>query len=370
MTVCFLTGLAGCAGDSAKSTSDTVASSAVVQSEEGKDLPASDEVQERAVSRMGAATLKPIVPLSPPASLPGEFIITPALHGGLFTAVDGGGRTVDAITTVAQAVTPNQKFRIWSAGPSAIQYKYISTLNGYFLMAPGGGGRADSSAIVADLHQYPYGQYIDMAKFRFVMPAPIGGGAFTIQTSNGNFVTAVGGGQRRTDVLHTDAMRASTWESFYVSKCGDLGSGFSYGIRSNGSGSFLSAAGGGGQTHGAITANSGALTGLGRFTLVQEPDGLYALRTTNGVNFVTAVNGGGLVQGSATPDILQTDRPQVQAWEKFRIVDDGSCNYTIQTVSGYYLATNGPNFSTDISDPNRATTVGYNAKFNLVMFDL
>lgn len=53
MTVCFLTGLAGCAGDSAKSTSDTVASSAVGQSEEGKDLPASDEVQERAVSRMG-----------------------------------------------------------------------------------------------------------------------------------------------------------------------------------------------------------------------------------------------------------------------------------------------------------------------------
>jgi hypothetical protein len=97
MTVCFLTGLAGCAGDSAKSTSDTVASSAVVQSEEGKDLPASDEVQERAVSRMGAATLKPIVPLSPPASLPGEFIITPALHGALFTAVDGtnGGRYHD-----------------------------------------------------------------------------------------------------------------------------------------------------------------------------------------------------------------------------------------------------------------------------------
>jgi hypothetical protein len=88
------------------------------------------------------------------------------------------------------------------------------------------------------------------------------------------------------------------------------------------------------------------------------------------MNFVTAANGGGLVQGSATPDILQTDRTQVQAWEKFRIVDDGNCNYTIQTVSGYYLATNGPKFSTDISDPNRAPTVGYNAKFNLVMFDL
>ena len=68
-------------------------------------------------------------------------------------------------------------------------------------------------------------------------------------------------------------------------------------------------------------------------------------------------------------DNLVTDRTQVQAWEKFRFVDQGNCSYAIQTVSGYYLGkTNAAPgtalgvFSTNISD------IKYAIKFRLVMF--
>ena len=48
--------------------------------------------------------------------------------------------------------------------------------------------------------------------------------------------------------------------------------------------------------------------------------------------------------------------------------------YTIQTVSGYYLAfgniENQSKLSTDVSDPNAAPRIHYSAKFRLYMFDL
>ncbi|MDE3051773.1 MAG: hypothetical protein KGJ48_17955, partial [Nitrospirota bacterium] len=95
VTSVLLVGLAGCAGDSPKSSSDTVAPSAVVQAEEGKDQQASGEVQERAVIRdhrtqpgpftpsqtipppLGKAAPQPLIQgvvANPPAfgSLPGE----------------------------------------------------------------------------------------------------------------------------------------------------------------------------------------------------------------------------------------------------------------------------------------------------------
>ena len=36
----------------------------------------------------------------------------------------------------------------------------------------------------------------------------------TIQTYNGYYLTAVGGGGRTTDVIHTDATRVGSWEKF------------------------------------------------------------------------------------------------------------------------------------------------------------
>jgi hypothetical protein len=76
-----------------------------------------------------------------------------------------------------------------------------------------------------------------------------------IQTDNGNYITAVGGGGQTSDVMHTNASVPSTWE---------------------------------------------------RFTLVYSGDGShYGLRTAFGY-YVTAVNSGGL-SSADFPDVLHTN---------------------------------------------------------------
>ena len=214
----------------------------------------------------------------------------------------------------------------------------------------------------------------DIALFRVDGPSPAG--TFTMQTYDGHYLTALGGGNKPNDAFHTDATKASTWEYFYFLKCGDLGSGYQYAIRPTGTGnipgkgdfvSYLTALGGGGKTSQAMTAFSGLQAGS-RFKLIKQSDGTYALQTSSG-NYVTAVNGGGLASG----DNLHTDAQQVQAWEKFKIVEQPpNCSYTIQTVSGFFLAV-GPGsstISTRISDPNAAPSINYNAKFELIMTGL
>jgi hypothetical protein len=106
------------------------------------------------------------------------------------------------------------------------------------------------------------------------------------------------------------------------------------------------------------------------FRFIRQGDGSFALQTPNGVNYVTAIQGGGLASGTATWDTLVTDRTWVQAWEKFQVVDDGHCMYTIQTtVSGFYVGVSGQgsgtSISTRINDPNAAPQIGYTAKFKL-----
>jgi hypothetical protein len=40
------------------------------------------------------------------------------------------------------------------------------------------------------------------------------GGKYALQTSTGNYLTAVGGGGRITDVIHSDATQINAWETF------------------------------------------------------------------------------------------------------------------------------------------------------------
>ena len=46
-----------------------------------------------------------------------------------------------------------------------------------------------------------------------------GNGGHAIQTANGNFLTAVGGGGRATDVIHSNATVVGSWEKFRLA-CG------------------------------------------------------------------------------------------------------------------------------------------------------
>jgi hypothetical protein len=48
----------------------------------------------------------------------------------------------------------------------------------------------------------------------------LGGGVYDIQTIDGHYLTAVGGGGRITDTIHSDATRVGSWEKFRISCSG------------------------------------------------------------------------------------------------------------------------------------------------------
>ena len=112
------------------------------------------------------------------------------------------------------------------------------------------------------------------------------------------FVTAVGGGGKTTDVLHTDAVKPSAWE---------------------------------------------------KFTLWFVPStGEYGIQTLNG-EFLFATNGGALASlfpfGNQEVDTIQSTAEYIIDYERFRISGTGS--FTIRTVRGFYLIAVGGGRQTD-----------------------
>jgi hypothetical protein len=93
-----------------------------------------------------------------------------------------------------------------------------------------------------------------------VDPPPVTGCAF--QTNDGHYVTAVDGGGRITDVIHTDAPWIRAWEKFRLESMGD---------------------------------------------------GFWAIRTIDG-HYLTAVGGGGRIT-----DTIHSDATTVGSWERFRL---------------------------------------------------
>jgi hypothetical protein len=129
---------------------------------------------------------------------------------------------------------------------------------------------------------------------------------------------------------------------FLFYKCGDPGPNSTYMISWASTGDEykygrqipLQAYGGGGRVSGAMGPYDGGASHYGtKFQLIRQSDGSYALRTENGINYVTAVDGGGQIVAPT----LQTDRTQVQAWEKFRIEILDDCAYSFQTSEGHWL---------------------------------
>ena len=363
---------AGCSDRAGTVKPDDRAASAVVQGQESPAAPPSGEVQERAVPRIAPGVTAPLLVAPPP--LPGEFAIMTLRNRTFLTAVGGGNRTTDVVHTDVTRIGAWERFRLLLVDPASRQYA-MQTPSGNYLTAVNGGGLSGPGVL-------PGGQTTDVLHTdatqiqsweKFWLKPSLHGWNNTIQTVNGNYLTATGGGGHTVDAIHTDATNAGDWEHFRVLKCGDLGSGYQYAIYApNG---VLFAFGGGGR----VAPGIGNLADYNlrpnpyddnwqRFRFLQQGDGSYAIQTSNGINYVTAIRGGGLAHGTTTWDNLVTDRTQVQAWEKFRLVDQGDCTYTIQTLSGYYLgAWSGSHteygaFSTDISDIRSAI------KFRLVMF--
>jgi hypothetical protein len=134
----------------------------------------------------------------------------------------------------------------------------------------------------------------------------------SIQTTNGHYLTAVGGGGRTTDVIHTDAVRVGSWELFTLIDSGDGGSFINYGFRTR-NGNFLTVVGGGGRITDVIHSDATWLLGWEKITPISLGNGVYALRTLNG-NYLTAVGGGG-----RTTDTIHSDATRVGSWEQFRL---------------------------------------------------
>jgi hypothetical protein len=287
--------------------------------------------------------------------LPGEFAIG-TWRGTYLTAVNGGGRIAEPVVrTDAQKAGAFEKYKLFvlpSNDPHG-QY-FIQTSSKNCITAVDGGGRT-SQVLHTDATK---AQSWELFRFYFDQ----GTGYHAIQTVSTKYLNALGGGGHADPpAVHTDATKVGNWEKFRLWKCGDLGSNFRYSIWVPYNGTVLQAMGGGGRTVDALHAYEAPQSNWGKFTLIRQSDGSYAIQTING-NYLTAVGGGGLASGTPSADNLQTNRTQVQAWEKFRIIDQGDCTYVIQTLSGWYLGfppsqiIPGPRaqFTTRISDINAA----------------
>jgi hypothetical protein len=142
----------------------------------------------------------------------------------------------------------------------------------------------------------------------------------TFKTADGHYVTAVnsggltGLGQPPFDVIHTDAVRVGSWETFALVDAGD---GTHYGIQAF-DGHFLTAVGGGGRTTDVIHSDATQLQGWEKFTVTKVPSApggqaVYSIGTIDG-HFLTAVGGGG-----RTTDTIHSDATVANGWEQFHI---------------------------------------------------
>jgi hypothetical protein len=338
------------------------------------------EIQERGVSskllgqNLAILNIKPAQAL---AALPGEFAFR-TTKGYYVTALDGGGRTADPVlVTASVSAGAYEKFRIAQTYPNTPHDKSVQTGRGNYLTAMNAGG------LTAGAFHTDATQAKDWERFR-LLDLSVNNFApsyYALQTFKGSYVTAVGAGGKYADAVHTDATQIKDWEKFRVVKCGDLGSGFDYGVLAA-NGSFLKAelAAGGSQGDLWLDSYAGPQT---RFKFIRQSDGTYALQTSNGANFVTALGGGGQVQKYQKCDvglsgaclegystIFHTDAKQVQAWEKFRVIDQGNCTYALQTTSSFVVGIYKDSGGRTLLTTRRDGASTANEKFQLVVYGL
>ena len=153
--------------------------------------------------------------------LPGQFAIRTKDAGTFITARQFGGTEVDALITSSKIVEATEHFTFegYLSPPT-----HIKTAGNYYVIAFGGGGMGGGP-----------NDGLTFSTFDTVLPdnnwgffeihGPDSTGLFTITTITGNYVTAVDGGGQSTRAFHTDAVVASAWEQFYITKLGDLGQG-------------------------------------------------------------------------------------------------------------------------------------------------
>lgn len=344
----------------------------------------SGEVQERAVKPIAPALVKPGTAVlgtlsSFTSAYPGEFAFR-TQKGYYLTAINGGGRTGDpTVITSATSAGPWEKFKLGIASPPSPYDKLIQTATGNYLTAVNGGG------MTANVMHTDATQPKDWERFRLVYMGGYPPPYYGIGTIKGNFLTAVGAGGRYQDAVHSDARQVQAWEQFRIVKCGDPGSGYEYGIMAADS-ELLASSTYQGKTW--FSLNGHPSEQEMKIKLIRQGDGSFAIQLTNG-RFLTALGGGGQVEkydrkywtpdcgglfggpcvGGSAP-IFHIDATQVQAWEKFRFVDQGNCTYTIQTTSGFFAGIFKDSSGVTLLTTRRDGAPTANEKFQLVVFGL
>ena len=318
-------------------------------------------------------------------TLPGEFAFR-TLKGFYVGALSGGGLSTEpTIVTGATKAGSWEKFRIKVMDPPAPHDKAIQTSSGNYVTAVSGGGR-NSDVMHTDATQTRAWEQFRIYDLRAGGVAPT---YFALQTLNNHYVTAVGQGGKYEDAIHTDATSIGSWEYFRIVKCGDLGSDTEYTILSPNDQALTAVEGGGIAETGQDPLVMGYWPGdtldraWARFKFIRQSDGTYALQTANSVNYLTALQGGGLVQKYFPPDcglfeaciasfsrILHTDATRVQAWEKFRFIDQGDCKYAIQTTSGFFAGIYTDSHGVTLMTTRRSDVVTDTEKFQLVPYGL
>jgi hypothetical protein len=156
------------------------------------------------------------------------------------------------------------------------------------------------------------------------------GGEFAIQTARDvTYLTAVNGGGKTTDVMHTDAVLPRAWETFRLWV--DSATRQWYAFQTV-DGHFVTANPPGGFTAAnALRTTAGAIFGSEMFKL-PGPEWIYnAIQMPTGF-YLTAVDGG----GHHDDDAIHTDAVEARQWEYFSFVRKGDLGagsmYVIQAA--------------------------------------
>jgi len=131
----------------------------------------------------------------------------------------------------------------------------------------------------------------------------------TLQTASFNYVTAVDGGGRTTDVLHTNATQAFDWEKFGWVEAG----GGKIGLQTF-NGHYLTAVEGGGFTRNSVRSNETQLRDWEKFTPISLGAGRWAFKTVNG-HYLSSFLGGGQTADGA----INTAATFPGFWEQYRV---------------------------------------------------
>jgi hypothetical protein len=132
---------------------------------------------------------------------PGEFALR-TYKGFYVAAIDGGGRIADPILlTAATTAGPWEKFTLAVTYPNTTYDKSIQTSRGNYLTALNGGGLT-GGAFHTDATQAR-----DWERFRLedLSSGNFAPSFYALSTIKGFNVTAVGAGGKSTDAFHTDA---------------------------------------------------------------------------------------------------------------------------------------------------------------------